>query len=124
MTRDEFEIRKRRALAGLDAFIDVASAWRGRYEDDDQPAGIAWITAVIPEMETDPQRGWLCVSGTATPGIGWWFRGGTFCLGSLSRSLKGLPWPVTRRQFREAARLSGVSLPACHTTIYLTTETV
>lgn len=117
---DDLSGRREIALAQLDAVIDVLSAWRGRYEDDDRPAGIAWVMAVIPECESAPERrGWLCVGGTARPGIGWAFRGGQFGLTSLCRSLKGLGWPVTRRQFREAARLSGVSLPARHATLYL-----
>lgn len=115
MMPEELEVRRRRALAGLDAVIDVLSAWRGRYEDDDRPANIAWIVAVIPQTQADPQRGWLCVGDTAVPGIGWEIRDGAFHFRSLDRS----PWPATRRRFREIARANGVRLPACHATLYL-----
>jgi len=114
---NDLEHRRQIALAQLDVFIDVASAWRGRYEDDDMPATIAWITAVIPHLSDDPQRGWLCVSGTATPGIGWEIRSGAFRLAAL-HGTKGLSWPLTRKQFRSAARESGVGLPSRHATIY------
>lgn len=115
-----FEQQRQIALAQSSILIDVLSAWRGHYEDDDKPAGIAWIMGVIPEVQASPERsGWLCVRDTATPGIGWRFHKGAFCLASLDRSLRGLPWPVTRRQFRAAARASGVSLPACHATLHL-----
>lgn len=117
-----FEQRRRRAMAHLDAFIDVVSGWSGRYEDDDAPASIRWITFVIPECQPEPQRGWLCVSGTATPGIGWECSADGFRLCSLDGSLGRLSWPITRRQFRSAARKSNVCLTSRHATLCLDRE--
>jgi len=122
MTGDEF-VRYRRAAATLDLWIDVLGAWAGRYEDDDMPADIDWILAVIPQQTPDPppaiQRGWLCVDRTATPGIGWECSDVGFRLASLCGSFHGLRWPVTRGQFRAAAKASGVSLPSRHATLHL-----
>lgn len=118
MTPYEREAERRRAIAGLNLYIDVLSSWLGRYEDDDRPASIAFITAVIPQIEDNPPRGWLCVRGTATPGIGWRCET-AFGISSLCRSFRGTQWPVTRRLFREAARKSGVCLPSRHATWHL-----
>lgn len=120
----EVEVRRERAICQLDVVIDVLSAWRGRYEDDDRPATTGWIKAVIPEMEATAEyrRGWLCVRGTADPGIGWQFRydTGQFSVCSLCQSMRGVPFvELTRGQFRQAARDSGVCLPARHATLYL-----
>lgn len=120
------EHRRQVALHQLDAFIDVMSGWRCRYEDDDWHAGIGWIMAVIPEdadRGDDWKRGWLCVTATLTPGIGWRFLGPTgsvFAVSSLCRSLRGTPFTeITRKQFRSAAEQSGVTLPSRHATLYL-----
>jgi hypothetical protein len=107
-----------RAVSQLDVVIDVLSAWRDRYDDDDWPAGIGWIMDVIPQCQDEPRSGWLCVSGNSTPGIGWRLTS-VFSVSSLCRSLRGHPWPFTRREFRRAARLSGVCLPSRHATLYL-----
>ena len=114
--------RVRRALAQLDTVIDVLSAWSGRYADDDRHANIDWIMAVIPEVEDSGERraGWLCMSGTATHGIGWQFTGGVFSVHSVCGSMRGARWAdLTRGMFRAAAKASGVSLPSCHATLYL-----
>jgi len=116
------DVRRQRAIAQLDCVIDVFSAWSGQYADDDQHADIAWIMAVVPEMEktTEYRRGWLCVSGTAKQGIGWELHAGQFRVCSLCRSIKGTVFiELTRKMFREAARKSGVSLPSKHATLYL-----
>jgi hypothetical protein len=115
----DWEHRKHIALCQLDVVIDVLSAWRGSYDDDDRPATIEWIKQIIPQQEGDKLMGWLHVSGTTRQGIGWAKIGGQYVLRSRCGTLDGLPWPVTRKQFREAARLSGVSLPARHATIHL-----
>lgn len=120
----DFDARRQRALAQVDLVIDVLSAWRDRYEDDDWHAHIDWIMSVIPETERTDRHitGWLCVRGTATPGLGWRFdlTKSTFCVDSLCRSMRGI-WfsSLTRRQFREAARRSNVCLPSRHATLYL-----
>lgn len=124
MDQAELESRRERAIAQLDLVIDLYSFWRGRYEDDDRPAGIEWITEVIPRLTDDPYpSGWICTKGpfgpTETPGIGWRIKGGGFSVASLDRSLRGVVWPPTRKQFRAAARASGVSLPICHATLFL-----
>lgn len=113
------EYRRQIAIAQIDAVVDVLSAWRGRYEDDDRPATIDWLMAVIPQTSDDPLEGVLYVAGTTTPGLGWRFDGGLFRLASICGSLRGQPWPVSRRQFRDAAMASGVSLPSRHATLYL-----
>lgn len=110
------ERRREIALAGLTAAIDVLSAWRGRYEDDDRPAGIRFFTAVMPQMQADPKRGWLCAVGTNEPAIGWEL-GSQFRVYSRCRSFRGLPFTaITRGDVRAAIRKSGASLPACHAT--------
>jgi hypothetical protein len=114
--------RVRRALAQCDLLIDIYSAWLGRYEDDDRHADIDWIMAIVPEMEATEQRrrGWLCVSGTGTPGIGWQLDDHGWLVGSLCGSMRGYPYTrLTRGQFRAAAKASGVSLPSRHATLYL-----
>jgi hypothetical protein len=111
--------RREIAITALDAYIDVLCAWRGRYEDDERPVGIAWIMDLIPECQPEPRRGWLCVKDTETPGIGWELTS-VFRLCSLSRSFRGMDFcAINRRQFREAAKASGVVLPPMHATLYL-----
>lgn len=116
---NDLERRRQIALSQLDIVIDVLSAWRGEYDDDGRPASIDWITAVIPQEPGGRKMGWLPVAGTAQQGIGWAFIKGAFALRSRCGTLAGLPFPVTRRQFRDAARASGVSLPPRHATLHL-----
>jgi hypothetical protein len=119
-----FELRKQIALAQLGAFIDVASAWRGRYEDDDRPVGIGWIINLIPQIEEtygpEPiRRGWLCRDGTNTPSLGWYLdRAFHLCAIDANWKGKGLV-EITRRDFRDTARRNGVVLPSRHATLYL-----
>lgn len=117
------DVRLNRARAQADLLVDVLSAWRGRYEDDDRHADIRWITTVIPETERSEspwyKAGWLCRNGTQIPALGWKLTS-NFQLASLDRSFIGVPFQgITRGQFRKAARSNGVSLPACHATLYL-----
>lgn len=113
--REEFERRKEIALAQLGAFVDVASAWRGRYEDDDEPASWGWLKKVTPQCQEEPfTAGWLCKSGTAIQAIGWKIDQAIYVC-DLAGHLKG-KWPFTRRVFREAACINGVCLPLAHVT--------
>ena len=114
------ERRRELTLAGLTAVIDVLSAWRGRHEDDDRPAGIRFFLAVIPQMSADPKRGWLCAAGADDPVIGWEFSGGQFKVYSRCRSFRGRPLPeITRGEVRAAVRRCGASLPSYHATVGL-----
>src|SRR6185437_3060193 len=120
------ELRRRRkiALARLDACIDVLCAWRGRYEDDGRPVTLWWVSELIPPADPRKLCGWLCVTNwlgadTGAQGIGWAVIDGRLVLRSRCGTLQAAVGPVTRRQFREAAQRSGVSLPARHATLYL-----
>lgn len=126
---DAHEYCRQIAIARLDAAIDVMSAWRGRYEDDDRPVTKDWVYKLCPPLPTGPLRHKLCgvlmVKDSAdVQGIGFMVRGRTYELVLRSRcgtlqSLQEAGVTVTRKQFREAARKSGVSLPPEHATLYL-----
>ena len=117
----DFEQRRKIAAAQLDAVIDVLSGWRGHYEDDDELVTLEWLCIVIPiHLPLGKLCGWLYVRDSATTqGIGWARISGRTVLRSQCGTLHDECGPVTRRQFREAARKSGVSLPARRATAFL-----
>lgn len=114
MDRELFEHRKRIALAQLDAFIDVTTAWRGRCEDDNLRAGLGWISEVIGRT-SDYENGGHLLNRDGEPALAWQIEGGVWQFGSL---VKGYKWPMTRRQFRNLAKQNGVSLPTRHVLIW------
>lgn len=109
------EHRRRIALAQLDAFIDVTSAWRDRYEDDDWRAGLGWISDVIGQTSDYENGGHLC-DRQNVPSLAWKIEKGVWRFGSL---VKGYKWPMTRREFRKLAHENNVSLPSRHATLWL-----
>lgn len=127
--RAAFEHRKAIALAGLDVYIDVLGAWGGRYEDDDRPVTKWWAARVCPLLKSGKACGVLFVKDVAeVQGIGYMVCGLTYKLVLRSRcgtlqEIQGRGEVVTRRQFRQAASASGVSLPSCHATLYLSEPT-
>lgn len=111
------DIRLEHARAGLDAYIDVLSAWRRRYEDDDLPASFHWIKRVISGGDwRKVKEGWLPY-GCDKKLFGWYFADGKLHFrATVCRPAK---WPMTRKEFRQLATDNGVSLPSRHATLYL-----
>lgn len=109
----DFEHRRAIAIAQLDVFIDVLSAWRNRYEDDERRAGLGWICDVLGGEW--PEGGWLYDSRNRKV-FGWFGDGGTWHFRSEIRPDK---WPLTRCEFRQLACRNGVVLPSRHATLYL-----
>lgn len=120
--------RREIALARLDAYIDVTSAWRGRYEDDDRDACIAWICDVIGGEW--PEGGWLYGKHATEKIFGWYGNDrGQWCFRAKWRPAswpedRRHAWPCTRKEFRELAHVNGVSLPSRHATLYLTEKVI
>lgn len=103
------DAQRRRTIAGLDAYIDVLCAWRGRYEDDERQATFAWMQRIMPPLDRPNER-------VLDDKFGWRFDGRRFLFGSRAKPHK---WPLTRREFRDLARANGVTLPSAHATEYL-----
>lgn len=117
---ESLQRRREIAIAQIDAFIDVASAWRGHYEDDEWNADLGWISQVIGETADHDAYGYECGGvlrdGHNQPAMGWGIIDGKWRFGSLAKDYK---WPMTRRQFRQLARKNDVSLPSRHAVLFL-----
>lgn len=113
--RESLAHRRRISLAQLDAFIDVRSAWSGRYVDDDWPVDIQWVSDVIGKT-SDYECGGHLVNRENKPAFGWKIERGCWRFDSLER---GFYFTMTRREFRELARKNNVSLPSRHATQFI-----
>lgn len=113
----DLEARRQRAIAQMDVVIDVLSAWRGRYEDDDRRAGLGWISNVLGGSA--PEGGWL-YDRRFRKVFGWDLRDDG--IWRFHSEVRPDHWPLTRREFRLLASANGVSLPSRHATLYLSEQ--
>lgn len=112
---ESLEHRRILAMSQLDAFIDVCSAWRGHYKDDEWIAWREWISAVIGRTSDYTEGGHL-VNKQNEPALAWKVEDGRWLFGSLDKSYT---WPMTRLQFRKLSQRNGVSLPSRHATLWI-----